>query len=220
MPDSDVDSWDWSHYLTKVRAECDESNRATLVRRLAVINHVQAIFRQYGTFQQMPKDMRYSVAGTVRGQENNEVNFGWFGGMYGARRFLSAVCQNNKHLSTALHIIPIEGEVRREQYNAYITELSRAFPQGGLGIATATRLLAMKRPDTFLCVSKYNLRKTCDALGLSQTIGYETYWDSIIALIKDSPWWNADRPAEGEGRLIWDARSAFLDAIFFDWDLR
>lgn len=81
---------------------------------------------------------------------------------------------------------------------------------------TSPRVLAMKRPDTFMCFNSRNSRRLCKDIGISRSVSYEAYWDSIIARVMDSTWWNSPRPEPGIEREVWEARTAFLDAILYD----
>jgi hypothetical protein len=56
---------------------------------------------------------------------------------------------------------PLGGPVQRGDYEAFIRGYKAAFPKRNgqpfrHGLATATRLLAMKRPDYFVCLDKAN----------------------------------------------------------------
>jgi hypothetical protein len=131
--------------------------------------------------------------------------------------FESAIKNNDENLSLALDLIPPVGDISREMYLDYIEQYKEAFPKGRHGIATATRLLAMKRPDIFLCFDQLNKKGLCTAFGISRNVGYEKYWDSIIDRIrKEARWWNAPAPPPGVERDVWEARAAFLDSIYYD----
>ena len=142
--------------------------------------------------------------------------------MKGAGVFKNLVNETPARLSGALDEIPLEGPVQRDHYEAFISRYKAAFPKKNgqpirHGLATATRLLAMKRPDYFVCLDKAN------KVGLSQAFGitikhqdYDAYWDSIIERISESKWWNSRRPGTKLARQVWDGRAAFLDAIFYE----
>ena len=99
---------------------------------------------------------------------------------------------------------------------SYIEKFQQAFPNGGHGIGTATRLLSMKRPDVFVCFDSANRTKLCKAFQISQNIDYERYWDSVIERIQASTWWNVKRPSQQEEAAVWDARTAMLDSLFYE----
>jgi hypothetical protein len=137
--------------------------------------------------------------------------------MSGAGVFKSLIKSNSPELSAALDCIPATGEVEAADYRAFVTEFRRAFRGGRSGIATGTRLLAMKRPDTFVCVNARNREGLCNDLGVAPTtLGLDGYWDSIIAPIQDADWWNQPRPSSAVERRIWEGRAALLDALYYE----
>jgi hypothetical protein len=124
---------------------------------------------------------------------------------------------NSRGLSQALDPIPLRGEVRRAEYLQFIDAYVRAYPgRRRHGLATATRLLAMKRPDYFVCFDAENRDGLCRAFGIG--LGhhdYERYWDSVIERILISEWWMSPRPTGTKARSIWDGRAAFLDSLYY-----
>lgn len=204
----------WKDFFKQVRMERD-NNQPTLNARLSVLKQISAFLTEYGHFRDMPKQTRYEIAGIVLDESSN---FGWFGSMFGAGSFKGAVNRNDRHLSQALDLIPFNGKIVREQYMAFVKEFKKAFPHGRDGIGTATRLLAMKRPDVFVCLDSSNRKRLCHAFGISQNVDYEMYWDSIIERIQASTWWNSQRPASDPERSVWQGRAAFLDALFYEWE--
>lgn len=201
----------WKDFFTRVRKE-RYRGKPTLDERLLVLQGARKLFIEYGQFDGMPKVNRYEIGGLVR---DSYSDFGWFGSMYGAWQFKSVVSRNDKHISRALDRIPLKGKIERDDYVAFIDEYKKAFPNGGDGIATSTRLLAMKRPDIFVCLGNRNKRQLCKSFGIPQNVDYEMYWDSIIERIQASTWWNSARPTSDQERFVWEGRAAFLDALFF-----
>jgi hypothetical protein len=204
----------WADYYERVRTEADhDPHDHSLDGRLRVIRAVSRLFAGHRHFKEIELDGRRRIAGLVK---EGGVNYLWFGSMRGAGYFKQAIKNNHEGLTHALDAIPPSGAVTRKDYLQYIERYQGAFPDGGAGVATATRLLAMKRPDTFLCLDARNKEGLCDAFGLSRSVGYEKYWDSIIGRVLDSRWWCSPPPAAGEEREVWEARAAFLDSLFYD----
>lgn len=215
MPQIDVTRMSWNDFFQAVTNERDERGDSTLDRRLFVLDQAKKRFNHHRHFKDMPKETRYEVAGIVRDKTSEH---GWFGSMSGAGKFKGAVNRNDIHLSKALDRIPSQGSVTRKQYLAYVKEFLKAFPKGGGGIATATRLLAMKRPDVFVCLDKENERRLCEAFDSPQSVTWEAYWDVIITQIQACRWWKGRRPVSGREASVWDGRAAFLDAMFYEWE--
>lgn len=210
--DIPVVKMDWIEFFSHVKSEQQHWEKNSLDSRLSVMEEVGKLFRKYDHFQDMQKEERYKVAGLLR---QGDIDYGWFGSMKGAGRFRSAVKTNDAHLSQSLDRIPLQGEVKREDYIAFAAEFRKAFSAGGHGVATATRLLAMKRPDLFVCLDSKNQRQLCKLFKIRQNVDYDSYWDSIIERIQVSSWWNSNRPENGTERNVWDARAAFLDALSY-----
>jgi hypothetical protein len=82
-------------------------------------------------------------------------------------------------------------------------------------MATSTRLAAMKRPDILVCLDSKNRDLLCDAFNIKKSIKLSDYWESIIARIQDSVWWNSQMPVDDLGKRIWNGRAAMLDALFY-----
>lgn len=76
----------------------------------------------------------------------------------------------------------------------------------------------MKRPDIFLCVNARNKKKLSEDMGIvrADKLDYERYWDEVVLRIMDSPWWRSPEPLEADEKAVWHARSAMLDAIFYE----
>jgi len=138
--------------------------------------------------------------------------------MTGSGEFQNRINENDEYISIGLSCIPSLGEVNKDHYDAYIENFVMAFDgrKRKGGIATASRLLTMKRPDLFVCVNDKNKRDLCKDLGCSPTtLDFDKYWSHIIEPITEAVWWQCRRP-NGRNGVIWDYRSAMLDAIYYN----
>lgn len=164
-------------------------------------------------FREMDIDERKAIAGL--NHNYNNLDWRWFGGMTGAGKFHQRININDIHISQALDLIPLNTPIQYSDYDDFINEFKLAFPEGGAGVGVASRLLAMKRPDYFVCYNKGNKHKLCDDLGITQLKpdDYRRYWDDIIVKILDSVWWNSKPSRE---LSAWKYRTALLDAIFYE----
>ncbi|MFZ1570035.1 MAG: phospholipase D-like domain-containing protein [Thiolinea sp.] len=207
---SSVMSMSWAQYFRKVKADRYHG----FSERCELLEIVKLAFLNYPNFAAMELPLRKIIAGLPNEQDHRS---GWFGSMKGAGYYHQAVNENNKHLSLALDEIPLRGIVTRTEYEKYISEFTRAFPNGRDGIGTASRLLALKRPDQFVCLDSKNRRTLCIDFGIASTkMTYASYWDEIIERILDAPWWNSKRPRSAEQSAVWAGRAAMLDAIFYE----
>jgi len=206
---SDVMSMSWNEYMIRVK----QDKAHGIDQRIGLMSKLRTTFSQFPIFSGMPLELRKAVAGLP----SKEIeNAGWFGSMVGAGRFKNLIGTNSPEISRALARLPANGPVDRGQYDAFIADYVSAFPKGRHGIGTATRLLAMKRPDVFVCVDSKNQKNLCWELGIVQSgLDYERYWNEIVERVRDSPWWLAPIPADPTEAEVWKSRAAFLDAIFF-----
>jgi HKD family nuclease len=205
----------WPGYFHAVKNEKDRlPGRKSIEERLKVIRAAKGLFHNHEHFNQIAPSDRPKLAGLV---VTDAANFFWFGSMRGGGHFRNAIKRNDDNLSIALDQIPATGPVSRSNFLAYVHQFRKSLPSDKIFIASATRLLAMKRPDYFICFDARNKITLCKAFGIKQTIDYEDYWDSIIErIVKESAWWNASAPAPGPEREVWEARAAFLDALYYD----
>jgi len=207
---SSVMSMAWDKYFIAVKADRHHG----FEKRCELLATVARAFAMHRTFAQMPLPLRKTIAGLPNDQESR---WGWFGSMQGAGYYHQAVNENNKHLSKALDEIPLRGVVTRSDYEKYIAEFLKAFPNGRHGVGIASRLLALKRPDQFVCLDSKNKRGLCRDFGIVRSgMNYDRYWDEIIERITDAPWWNSMRPKNSKEAAVWDGRAAMLDAIFYE----
>jgi hypothetical protein len=141
--------------------------------------------------------------------------------------FISAIINQNdqyhnslSQISDALDRIPHNGDLNKDNLQAYHDLMLEAFPQN-VGYACLTRLLAIKRPDYFLPVngnSRDNIATIC---------GFETseykkkhkfvnlYWDNIICKFKDTKWWDSVPPNDKNSKeyFVWTTRMLMLDGL-------
>lgn len=207
---SSVMSMAWDRYFNTVKADPHHG----FEKRCELLETVRRAFAEHPTFASMELPLRKTIAGLPNDQENR---WAWFGSMRGAGYYHQAVNENNEHLSQALEEIPLRGVIIRAEYEEYIAEFIEAFPKGKHGIGIASRLLALKRPDQFVCLDSKNQRRLCGDFGITRTgITYDRYWDEIIERILDAPWWNSKRPENAKEAAVWDGRAAMLDAIFYE----
>jgi len=136
--------------------------------------------------------------------------------MVGAGKFQNRINSNNLHISNALDAIPQQGNIYKSDYNKFVKCFKKAFDDGGAGIAIASRLLTMKRPDYFICLDNQNKPKLCDEFGISKTVSFDGYWDDIIERIIDSVWWSSEKPVGEKEIKAWQGRVAMLDVIFYE----
>lgn len=206
----------WGDYVEKVKTEKQTSYGHSMAGRLKVIQAAHHLLSAHQHFSDIDQLGRQKIAGLVQPTSQDAVDYRWFGSMKGNGKFWQAINNNDENLSLALDLIPATGAISRDTYLGYIGQYKQAFPEGRDGIGTASRLLAMKRPDTFVCFDARNKEGLCRAFGIRRNTGYDEYWDSIISRIMESNWWCSPPPSPGVERDVWEARAAFLDSLYYD----
>lgn len=208
----------WGTFFSKVKSERIAAIGPSMDARLKVVQAAMELFEEHKRFDKVPLEGRKKIAGLLKTRESD---YRLFGSMAMTRQFKAAVNSEDERLSglsRALEAIPFAGGVARDDYLEYISRFSDSFPEGGAGLATATRLLAMKRPDTFVCVDRKNEAAICKSfrIKMKRKQKYEQYWDSIIERIRqEAVWWSSPKPHEHLEQLVWQARTAFLDSHFY-----
>jgi HKD family nuclease len=207
----------WDEFVKGVKNDHHHS----LDGRLKVLERASELFQSYKSFASMPIDVRRAIAGTYGSKEPklDYLQWAWFGSMIGQGDFKNLVNDHPSRLSKAMQHIPIDGDVSKEDFDKFVHEFNRAFEDKAHkgGVPTATRLLAMKRPDIFVGVNKANRAGICKAFGAApSTLNLKNYWERIIIPAQNSPWWLHARPKDPLTQRIWDNRAALMDGIYYD----
>jgi hypothetical protein len=208
-PSVDLVSLSWPDFFARVRAEQHPLGHPLMQERLQVLRAVRQLFAQRVHFRDLDYAGRRKIAGLFK---SANPNFLLFGSMQWVGRFKQAIKDNNEGISLALDEIPLDGDVSRDHCQRFTDRFLKAFERAGM--ALASRLLAMKRPDTFVCVNNQNREGLFQAFRLSPSRDAEAYWD-LIERVRDCTWWKVPPPAPGDERDVWRARAAFLDALFY-----
>jgi len=202
----------WDKFYKKVTAV----KRHTIEDRFDLLDAVRWSFDKYPSMYDMSREERRMIAG-LRNDLNSYT--GLFGSMDRAaytHHWQDHIDGNNKFLSAALDLIPSLGTIDKSSFQNYSAAFQEATGYQN-AVGTFTRLLAMKRPDTFVCLTNTNKQALCRDFGISMsTLTYEKYWDEIVDRLTQSVWWNAPQPKEASNLKVWNSRSALLDAIYYN----
>ncbi|MBA4197181.1 MAG: hypothetical protein C0459_06455 [Chitinophaga sp.] len=202
----------WAEFMNEVRNDPTHG----LDRRLRVIEIAKELFESVNHFNELTEDQRKFIAGIpnkldIAGAED----WGYFGSMKGAGIFKNKIKENDRNVSKALDQIPFAGQITKRHYDNFIEYFTQAFT--GNYIATATRLLCMKRPDTFVCFDSKNRSALCKDFGIIQSeMDYERYWDDVVERVYDSDWWQNPNPTNDTEEKVSEARAAFLDSLYYE----
>lgn len=216
----------WEDFFANVQNE-DQKEKGRFERRTLLLKKVKELFRQkkasgeFRRFSDYSLEERKLIAGLevdVKGENGKTLEWGLFGSMQGAGMFKKYVGKESEKLAAALECIPREGNVEQEHYDEYVAKITRL---PGIRLATATRLLAMKRPDTFICVDNENSENLSKFLSIPNIVNcnkdkiFDVYWDDVICQMRDFVWWNEKKPTDKKERFVWENRAAFFDSLFY-----
>ena len=144
------------------------------------------------------------------------VDWGFFGTCLSNGKFRKAIIDNNTKLVKAIDAIPLEGEVTVEQYKKYCSIWKKEYKEP---VALASRLLAMKRPDLFVCINSRNRKLLCNEFAISQSsLSMDSYWDEIVSRIQTSVWYKDSCPKSHSEKEICQYMAAMLDSIYCQKD--
>jgi HKD family nuclease len=203
----------WDEFVDNVY----EKGLQDVKSRIRVIEIAKELFNKAKHFNELEDDERKFIAGipnnlmvTIDGAED----WAYFGSMKGAGMFKKQINDNSELISKALDQIPLNGQITKTNYDNFLEYFQTALP--GNYLATSTRLLAMKRPDVFICYDSKNNYALCKDFGITRNgMNNERYWNEIILRIYDSDWWQNPAPKSEIEIKISLARSAFLDSLYY-----
>jgi len=209
--DSIISKMNWGSYLKEIKKDQHHSYED----RLLLLNRARELFKKYKSLRYMSVDDRKRIGGFYN--LDDSIDWAWFGSMKGSGYYKNRIINNDERLSDALDRIPLSREVYKENYDEFVALFNSAFEDPKNYLATATRLLAMKRPDIFVCLDSANKSALCKDFGVpASTVTLETYWDEIVERVKDCSWWEVPEPKTNKDKLAWQGRAAMLDAMYYE----
>ena len=206
-PAFSIEEMTWEEYVRKIK---EEESQEKIRNRMDVIKTVKELFERGEPFCEFSYEERKYVAGFGQGS-------GHFGSMRGAGDFMHRISENDLHISEALDAIPLQGDVTQQNYEHFVKLFNEAFRTSARQNQKvgATRLLAMKRPDVFVCLNEENKGlRTAFGLPSSKSVKLEEYWEKVVERIRNSGWWKNPDPKNDEEIIICNARAAFLDSLY------
>lgn len=216
---SELLKMDWPTFIREVRKDPNHH----FATRMKFLRYLQSLFAKVGSFSELSVAEWKAVAGIVHpdavadsGLEKYQI--GWFGSMQGSGSFTNLIANQDEDIAKAVDAIPSRGLVTKADYDEFCELFTDAFANSArVGRhPTATRLLAMKRPDVFVCVNNGNTANLAEALSFApSTLGLDNYWERVVEPIKMANWYNSKRPS-GKQAEAWDCRAALVDAIYYE----
>ena len=166
-------------------------------------------FKDHGSFGSMPLSVREHVGGIGN-------STGYLGNMRGAAWFKPHLRNTPEVIARHLDKLPFAGPIDSDLVREVVAGLCG---ESGMRIPSASRMLAVKRPDLFVPVNGANREQVESHFGrvrYESASGVDDYL-RMLDRIYACPWFNAERPerSDAERRFVWENRVALLDALFY-----
>lgn len=215
---SDLLTMSWPAFISRVKKDPGHDFNT----RMKLLRYLQTLFAREQSFKSLSVSEWKAVAGishpdAVADSGLYKHQIGWFGSMQGSGSFTNLIANKDGRIAEAVDCIPCRGLVTKEIFDRFCELFESAFADSARTgrTPTATRLLAMKRPDVFVCVNNGNKAGLAEALHFApSTLSLNNYWERVIDPIRLATWYNAPRP-EGCDAEAWDCRAAMVDAIYY-----
>lgn len=200
----------WTDYIRRINAQ----NNAQIEERIKVLDFAQQYFRENQNFADMDVTIQQRIAGYK--WANQPADFRLFGNMNNAGKLKQVINNKPDVIGKAIDIIPLIGEVTKDHYDKFV-ELFQKAVDGGNKYRSATRLLAMKRPDVFFAISTGNNQLLADDFQIKSvgTMNLERYWDEVVDRIQSSHWYQFPKPKNAIEQKIAAYRVAFMDVLYY-----
>ncbi|GHB65022.1 hypothetical protein GCM10008107_12540 [Psychrosphaera saromensis] len=213
----------WVIYSDFIQAQ---STVQALDERFRLLDHIDSI-RSTPLAQMTELDLLAFAGKHTNQHDFNIYDFDceWFGSTKGAKVF-HAILQTKAHeLDKALAHIPLEGEVTHDHYQAFVTAYTELFttytenkPAGEkAGVAPASRLLAMRRPDQFVALTNAKVDVVCQGLSITKfnNFSFDGYWNELVTAVRSFAWWRKTQPEDEMEQKIWRNRAILMDLYLF-----
>lgn len=185
--------------------------------RFKLLDRAQECFKGNAVFRNLNERERKGFAGLLKNKYKDEPNWAFFGTISDFR-YRHHLNDSSSKLLHAIDLIPSSGDVTKKQYDAYtkcfINILERKNP-----LASISRLLAIKRPDLFVCINNDNKKKIAESFNICKSdFTVENYWNILESFIWNSEWYIEPKGNKKESELkCWKYRVALLDSISYKW---
>lgn len=200
----------WPQFMSRVLSE---QRGQAYKGRLSVLEVAQKLFSSRRSFADLSAGDRRRIAGFASAREEDGLDWKWFGNMQGAGYFKRLVNEQPGRIARAIDAIPLHRPVTQQDFARFVDHLDDLT---GVSLGAGTRLLTMKRPDTFVTFNTQSRRRLCAECGLNTTIDWEGYWNSVIGRIRQSIWFQEPVPTQPQAERIWHNRVAMLDSLYYD----
>lgn len=199
----------WEEYFHSITVKDSEN----LMFRLDILKEAQKLFKKNHSFAMLELRTREALAGMISYLDvTGDADWKFFGST-GNGMFMHAIKVNDPKIINAIDAIPLKGDVTKEMFDDYC----KAFSSWNNPVSSATRLLAMKRPDLFVCINSKNIKALSQLLGIPQSqLTLENYWNGVHLKVINSVWFNDNTISDvGIAKEVKRFQVALLDSISY-----
>ncbi len=213
---------DWGGYVRALK-KCDEWWRRHRDGQLSVLSKTDSWFHTITNLRPVAESEDWSQLGAdecdkLLGRIGGEGRWALLGNMRGAAKACSSFKKNRDIRREIGEIVGLVINATDHEFPQCAVEavkaIIRKFP--GYGIAVATRLLAIARPDR--CVSLNGQSKGLLASSFSQCrkLSAPDGYGRLLEQVYRQPWYRAGEPEDQSEREWWDMRAALLDCFVYE----
>lgn len=207
----------WPFYVQFLK---EQSQVHAFEERQRLLQYIAQLKEQ--ALAEMSLEDRLTIAGKHTNAHDTMVytfDVQWFGSTKGAKAFHQVLVDCPAQLDKALAHIPLSGEITLTEYQAFVSDFKAAFAMidESATLAPATRLLAMRRPDQFVCLSSSNIAHYSQGLelNLSGNSDFVGYWTWLVQAVGQAHWWRSSEPECQEELFYWQHRAIMLDLLLY-----
>lgn len=176
------------------------------------IESVRDALDRAGSFSALEGEDRLLACGLGRSAQ-------YLGGMGGSPLFKRAMREEWPRIASAVDRLPPRGPVAESLERDVLDGLLAV---SGVGMAAASRLMTLARPDLYFPVnggSKKAIEANLGPTWIDSEAKRADAYAALLARVRTFRWFQSPKPdgaAPPEERWAWSARVALLDAVLFD----
>jgi len=200
----------WDEYYKYM---LENVNEQVLDERLELLDKAEQIFLK--PLEKISDLTLSHIAGVKIRDEEDEIYWEYFGtmnrtGLSNPKIVRKIFNEMNKYL--------ISPKIQKNEFLSFASEVDKI---KRISLTSMSRLLAMRYPDKFYCITSANERGLLNEFQISKGIKqdtskkYERYWNEIIEPIQNSSWYDSKPTQEEQELKVWKARVILLDAVFY-----
>lgn len=221
--------YSWQEYYELLVVSCIEKN-ISLAHRVALLDDAHDIFNKYDLIENIPVSYRRNLAGITKRMDalsgyNPENNWYLFGSNQRRPDYVNGMSKDFSNspinaddqklidMRDAIDLFATTGEISKSRFERYYMRYRNLWNDP---ISTASRLLAIKRPDSFICVNGANKDGIKEWFKLDSDPTWDSYWEDIVEKTREMRWYKEAQSAKPRSSFeakCMKYRVALLDCI-------